>query len=95
MLLSESFIEFSITMYVSNTKSIPVERISLLLFLDKYSLIGLVISWSSSKGTMRESSQTSGVSRDRTLYLGLSTRFCAVASYLEKLFLLAAFDVLH
>ena len=32
---TESFTEFSITMYVSNTKSILVERISL-LFLDKY-----------------------------------------------------------
>ena len=36
MLRSESITEFSITMYVSNTKSILVERISL-LFLDKYS----------------------------------------------------------
>ena len=35
LLLSESSTEFSITMYVSNTKSIPVERISL-LYLDKY-----------------------------------------------------------
>ena len=36
LLRSESFTEFSITMYVSNTKSILVERMSL-LFLEKYS----------------------------------------------------------
>ena len=36
LLRSESFTEFSITMYVSNTKSILVERISL-PFLDRYS----------------------------------------------------------
>ena len=35
LLRSESFTEFSITMYVSNTKSILAELISL-LFLDKY-----------------------------------------------------------
>ena len=64
LLRSESFTEFSITMYVSNTKSIQVERISL-LFLDKYSFDN--ISWFSSKCTMGESSQTSGVSRDRKL----------------------------
>ena len=64
LLRSESFTGFSITMYVSNTKSILVERISL-LFLDKYSFDN--ISWFSSKGTMGESSQTSGVSRDRKL----------------------------
>ena len=58
-------------------------------------LIGLVISWSSSKGTMGESSQTSGVSRDRKLWLVLSTRFCTVATYLDNLFLLAAFDFLQ
>ena len=36
LLRLESFTEFSITMYVSNTKSILVERICL-LFVDKYS----------------------------------------------------------
>ena len=49
-------------------------------------LIGLVVRWFSSKGTMGESSQTSGVSRDRKLWLVLSTRFCAVASDLDKSF---------
>ena len=58
-------------------------------------LIGLVISWSSSEGTMRESCQTTVVSRDRYIRLVLSTRFCAVASDLDKSILRAALDFLQ